>query len=43
MASARAAASMAWSRAASFWLSMASDPGARYDDEIVIDVSKLEP
>ncbi len=30
-------------KAASFWLSMASDPGARYDDEIVIDVSKLEP
>ncbi len=30
-------------KAAAFWLSMASDPGARYDDEIVIDVSKLEP
>lgn len=30
-------------KAAAFWLSMASDPGARYDDEITIDVSKLEP
>ncbi len=30
-------------KAASFWLSMASDPDARYDDEITIDVSTLEP
>lgn len=29
--------------AAAFWLSMASDPGAAYDDEIVIDVATLEP
>ncbi len=30
-------------KAAAFWLSMASDPGAAYDDEIEIDVSTLEP
>lgn len=30
-------------KAAAFWLSMASDTDAHYDDEIIIDVSQLEP
>ena len=30
-------------KATAFWLSMASDADAAYDDEVVIDVSKLEP
>ena len=30
-------------KAAEFWLSMASDKDARFDDELIIDVSKLEP
>lgn len=30
-------------KAVGFWLSMASDSDASYDDEIVIDVSSLEP
>jgi 3-isopropylmalate/(R)-2-methylmalate dehydratase large subunit len=30
-------------KAAAFWLSMASDADAVYDDEVVIDVSRLEP
>ena len=33
----------AFGKAADFWSSMASDPDARYDDELTIDVSKLEP
>jgi len=30
-------------KAAAFWLSMASDADAAYDDEVVIDISKLNP
>jgi len=33
----------AFDKAAAYWLSMASDPDAVYDDEVRIDVSKLEP
>ena len=33
----------AFEQAAEFWLSMASDPDACYDDEVSIDVSSLEP
>ncbi len=32
-----------WERAVEYWRSFRSDPGARYDREIVIDVSKLRP
>ncbi len=38
-----APAGEAFERAAAFWLSMASDADAVYDDEYVVDVSKLEP
>ncbi len=30
-------------KAAAFWLSMASDPDAHYDDEVQIDISNLAP
>jgi 3-isopropylmalate/(R)-2-methylmalate dehydratase large subunit len=33
----------AFDRAASWWLGMASDPGARYDDEITMDASAIRP
>jgi 3-isopropylmalate/(R)-2-methylmalate dehydratase large subunit len=33
----------AFSRAKAWWRSMASDPGARYDDHVTIDGSALEP
>src|SRR5690606_21669363 len=33
----------AWDEAVAYWGSLRSDPGARYDKEIVIDVSELEP
>jgi len=33
----------AFDKAAAFWLSMASDADAKYDDEVVIDVSNLAP
>lgn len=32
-----------WDRATEYWSSLASDPGATYDKEVVIDVSKLKP
>jgi 3-isopropylmalate/(R)-2-methylmalate dehydratase large subunit len=32
-----------WSRAESYWRSLASDPGATYDREVRIDVSALSP
>jgi 3-isopropylmalate/(R)-2-methylmalate dehydratase large subunit len=33
----------AFDRACSWWRSMASDPDARYDDEVVIDAREIEP
>ena len=33
----------AFDRAKAWWLSMASDPGAAYDDEVVIDGNQIEP
>ncbi|MBN1443765.1 MAG: 3-isopropylmalate dehydratase large subunit [Planctomycetes bacterium] len=33
----------AWDDAARWWLSMASDPDASYDDEVEIDGSRIEP
>jgi 3-isopropylmalate/(R)-2-methylmalate dehydratase large subunit len=33
----------AFDRARSWWLSMASDPGAPYDDEVTIDASSIRP
>jgi 3-isopropylmalate/(R)-2-methylmalate dehydratase large subunit len=33
----------AFERATAWWLSMASDPGTRYDDEIAIDASSIRP
>ncbi len=33
----------AFDKASAFWLSMASDPDASYDDDLEIDVSTLEP
>lgn len=33
----------AWDRAAAYWLSLASDPGAVYDHEVAIDCSRLRP
>lgn len=33
----------AWDRAAAYWLSLASDPGALYDQEVAIDCSSLRP
>jgi len=32
-----------WDRAVEYWLSLRSDPGCEYDQELVIDVSQLEP
>lgn len=32
-----------WDRAVSYWKSLCSDEGAKYDKEIVIDVSSLDP
>jgi 3-isopropylmalate/(R)-2-methylmalate dehydratase large subunit len=33
----------AWERAVAWWRSVASDPGARYDDEVRFDASALAP
>jgi 3-isopropylmalate/(R)-2-methylmalate dehydratase large subunit len=33
----------AFDRAMAWWRSMASDPDARYDDEIVLDAARIEP
>jgi 3-isopropylmalate/(R)-2-methylmalate dehydratase large subunit len=33
----------AWTRAIAWWRSMASDPGAPYDDEVRLDAGALEP
>lgn len=33
----------AWDRAAAYWLSLASDPGAVYDQDVAIDCSALRP
>jgi 3-isopropylmalate/(R)-2-methylmalate dehydratase large subunit len=33
----------AWERAVADWRSLASDPGARYDRSVTVDVSRLEP
>ncbi|HEX6974701.1 MAG TPA: aconitase family protein, partial [Vicinamibacterales bacterium] len=33
----------AFERACAWWRSMASDPGARYDDEVVIDAAAIRP
>ncbi len=33
----------AFDQAAAWWLSMASDPGAVYDDEVVIDAAEIRP
>jgi len=38
-----APAGAAWEQALDRWRSLASDPGARYDREIVVDVETLEP
>ena len=38
-----APAGEAFDRASRWWLSMASDPGARYDDEIAIDGGAIRP
>lgn len=32
-----------WQRAVDYWSSLASDSGAKYDEEIVIDVEQLKP
>jgi 3-isopropylmalate/(R)-2-methylmalate dehydratase large subunit len=39
----RAPRGTAWDRAATEWLALASDPGARYDREVTLDVATLEP
>ena len=33
----------AFDRAVTWWKSIASDPGARYDDRVVLDAAKIEP
>ncbi len=33
----------AWNRALEQWRSLASDPGARFDKEVVMDVNELAP
>ena len=33
----------AWDRAVAWWTSLASDPGAVYDDHVVIDAATIEP
>ncbi|MGQ0703574.1 MAG: 3-isopropylmalate dehydratase large subunit [Gemmatimonadales bacterium] len=39
----RAPAGTEWEAQAAKWLALASDPGARYDRSLVLDVSTLEP
>jgi 3-isopropylmalate/(R)-2-methylmalate dehydratase large subunit len=39
----RAPTGAAWDRAVASWSALPSDPGARYDREITIDASRLEP
>ena len=38
-----APAGEAFDRASAWWLSMASDPGAKYDDRVVLNAAEIEP